>query len=58
MISDVLYKTFIGARSLHIMFNKVSRFIRDYRGTRYLVTFGPEKYYAIFDRIRDLKDKG
>ena len=34
------------------MFNKVDGFIRDYDGTKYLVLFSPEKYDAIFDRIR------
>ena len=33
------------------MFNKVDRFIRDYDGTKYLVSFSLEKYNAIYDRI-------
>ena len=41
------YKTLIGAKPLHIRFNKVNRCIRVYDGTRYLVSFGPEKYDAI-----------
>ena len=41
------YKTLIGVKPLHIRFNKVNRFIRVYDGTRYLVSFGPEKYDAI-----------
>ena len=54
LIYDVLYKNFIDAKPLRIMFDKVDRFIRDYGGTRYLVIFGPENYDAIFDRIRYL----
>ena len=53
-IYDVLYKTLIGAKPLRIMFDKVDAFVRDYNGTKYLVLFGPEKYYAIFNRIRYL----
>ena len=36
------------------MFSKVDRFFRDYDGTKYLVLFGPERYNAIYNRIRDL----
>ena len=53
-IYDVLYKTLIGAKCLRIMLDKVDGFVRDYNGTKYLVIFGPEKYYAIFNRIRYL----
>ena len=30
LIYDVLYKTLIGTKTLHIMFDKVDGFIRDY----------------------------
>ena len=53
-IYDVLYKTLIGAKPLRVMFDKVDGIVRDYNGTKYLVLFGPEKYYAIFNRIRYL----
>ena len=53
-IHDVSWKTLIGARFLCIMLDKVDGFIRYYDGTIYLVLFGREKYYAIFDRIRYL----
>ena len=53
-IYDVLYKTLIGAKPLRIMFDKVDGIVRDYNGTKYLVLFGPQKYYAIFNRIRYL----
>ena len=34
------------------MFHKVNGFHRGYDRTKYLVTFGPEKYDFIFYRIR------
>ena len=37
-----------------IWFSKVDRFVRAYDETRYLILFGPEKYHAIFNRIRYL----
>ena len=52
LICDILHDTFIGAKPLRIIFDKVDGFIRDYGGTKYLVLFGPEKYDAILDRIR------
>ena len=44
----------IGAKPLRICirFDKVDGFIKVYDGTRYLVLFGPEKYEAIYNRIR------
>ena len=48
----LVYNILIGAKSLCIRFNKVDGFIRVYDGTRYLVLFGPEKYDAIYSRIR------
>ena len=38
------------------MFNKVDWFIRDYDGTKYLVSFSLEKYKTIYDRIRYLRE--
>ena len=52
LIYDVLYKTLIGVKTLRIMLDKVDEFIRDDDWTKCLVFFGPEKYYAIFNRIR------
>ena len=46
-------KTLIGAKPLHVRFNKLGIFIIVYDGTRYLVLFGPEnitcyiKYYIL-----------
>ena len=40
LIYDVLYKTLIGEKPLHITFNKVNGFIRDNNGTKYLKLFG------------------
>ena len=37
---------------IYIRFHKVDVFIRVYDGTRYFVLFGPEKYDAIYNRIR------
>ena len=54
LIYDVLYKTLICAKSLHIMFDKVDGLIRDHDETKYLALFGPEKYDSIFDKNRDL----
>ena len=55
MIYDISYKTLIGPKRLHIIFDKIDGFIRIYDRTRYLVLFGPEKFDAIFNRIRYLK---
>ena len=37
-------KNFIGAKPLRIRFDKVDGFIRVYYGTKYLISFGGEKY--------------
>ena len=39
---------------MHIRFNNIEGFIRVYDGTRYLVLFGGEKYYFLYNRIRYL----
>ena len=44
----------IAAKPLSIRFNKEDGFIRVYDETRYVVLFGPEKYDAIYSRIRYL----
>ena len=54
MIYDISYKTFMGAKPLRIMFDKIDGFITTYNGIRYLVLFGPERYDTIYDRIRYL----
>ena len=54
LISNVLYKTLIHAKPLHIMFDKVDWFMRDYKGTKNLALVDSEKYNAIFKRIRYL----
>ena len=51
LIYDILCKNLIGAKPLHIMFDKVNGFIRVYDKTKYLILFGLEKYDAIYDRI-------
>ena len=52
MIYNISYKTLIGPKPFRIRFNKRDRFIRIYDGPRYLVLLGPEKYDAIYNRIR------
>ena len=52
LIYNILYKSFIGAKPLHVRFDKMDGFIRVYDGSRYLVLFGLEKYDAIYNRIR------
>ena len=52
MIYDISYKTFIGAKPLHISFDKIDGFIKIYDETRYLVLLGPERYDAISDKIK------
>ena len=52
MIYDISYKTLIGAKPLRIRFDKTHGFIRIYDWTKYLVLLGPEKYDAIYNRIR------
>ena len=41
-------------KALRIRFDIIDRFIKIYDGTRYLVSFGPERHNAIYDRIRYL----
>ena len=52
MVYKILYKTLIGAKPLHIRFDKVDGFIRVYNGKRYLALIVHEKYDAIYNRIR------
>ena len=51
LIYKVFYNTFIGAKPLRIIYNKLDGFVRDYDGTKYLVLFDSEKDHAIFDRV-------
>ena len=44
----------IGPNPLRLRFDKINGFIRTYDGIRYLVLFGPEKYDAIYNRVRYL----
>ena len=54
LIYDVSYKTLIESKLLRIRFGNIDGFIKIYDGTRYLTLFGPEKYDAIYNRIRYL----
>ena len=49
-----LYKTLIGPEPMRIRFDKTVRFIRFFDGFKYLVLLCPEKYDAIYNRIRYL----
>ena len=55
ILIHISYKTLIDAKPLHIRFNRVNGVIRVYDGTS--VLFGPEKYDAIYNRIRYLKSE-
>ena len=54
LIYDISCKTLAGPKPLRIRFDKIDGYIRIYDGTRYLVLLGPEKYDAIYNRIRYL----
>ena len=54
LIYNISYKTLIDPETLCIRFDKMDAFIRIYDGTRYLVLLGPDKYDAIYNRIRYL----
>ena len=49
---EISYKTLIGAKLLHIKFDKVDGLTRVYDGAMYLILFGAQKYDAIYDRVR------
>ena len=56
LIYNVAYKTQYGAKPLHIIFNKVDGYIRNYDKTRYLQLLhsSNEKYERMFDGFRYL----
>ena len=54
LIYYISYKTLIGSKPLRIRLDRIGRFIRIYDETKYLVLLGPEKYDAIYNRIRYL----
>ena len=54
LIYEMLYKTLINPKPLHIRFDKIDGFIRTYGGTRYLTLFCPEKYNTIYGKIKYL----
>ena len=54
LIFTILHRTLIGLKPLGIRFDKIDGLIKVYDGTRYLVLFLPEKYDAIYNRIRYL----
>ena len=54
MIYGISYITLTDPKTLCIRFDKRDELIRIYGGTRYLLLFHPEKYDAIYNRIRYL----
>ena len=46
-----------GVKTLHIRFDTLDSFIRVYNVSRYFVSFGPEKYDAIYNMIKYLQVK-
>ena len=40
LIYEISYKTIMGAKPLHIWYNKINEFIKNYDGIRYSVLFG------------------
>ena len=56
LIYNVLYKNLIAIKSLHIMFDKMEVFVRDYSGIKYLVLFNRERYDTILDTITKWHD--
>ena len=52
MIFDISYKKLIDPKPLGIIFDKIDGIIRIYGETRYLTFLGPEKYDAVYKRIR------
>ena len=53
-VYNISCKTLIGAKLLRIRFDKIDGFVGVYDRGRYLVSFGPEKYDIIYNRIRYL----
>ena len=56
LVYNILHKTLMGAKRLHIRFDKTDGFMRVYDGSRYLVLFEAEKYDFIYNKIRCLID--
>ena len=52
MFLNISYKTLIGAKPLHIRFDKIDRFIRTYDGNKYLTLFSSAEYDVIYNRIK------
>ena len=57
LIYNISYKTFMGAKPLHIRFDKIDGFIITYGGIRYLEIFGYWLYDEVYNRTRYLLSK-
>ena len=54
LVYSIFCKTLIGTKPLRIKFDKVNGIIRVHDWKRYSLLFGPEKYDAIYNKIRYL----
>ena len=54
LICYISYKTLIVPKPMRIRFHQIDGVIKIYGRTKYLVLLGPEKYDAIYNRIRYL----
>ena len=54
VVYNILYEILIDSNPLRVRFNKIEGFIRVYNRTRYLKLFGSQKYFSIYNRIRDI----
>ena len=52
LVYDISCKPFMGAKPLHIRFDKVDGFIKVYDGITFFLLFGPWRYDSIYGRIR------
>ena len=52
LVYNILYTSLIDSKPLYIRFNKIDGFISVYDGTRYLLLFGSEIHYYIYNRVR------
>ena len=55
LIYDISYKDLLGSNLTHIRFDEINGFIKV--GIMYLVLFDPERYDALYNRIRYLVSK-
>ena len=54
LVYDISYKPFMGAKPLHIRFDKIDRFIKVYDRIRFFLLFGPRRYDPIYEFMVEL----